>query len=81
MSAKFTARLNPCRSSPTATREKALPSRRQPINESNLILFGRALNKTINELHRQIASQSANLDSSKEEHAYGPRAPIGQLLH
>jgi hypothetical protein len=41
-----------------------LSFRQQPINETNLILFGQALLKAINTLHRQKTSRSANLDTS-----------------
>jgi hypothetical protein len=43
--------------------ENVLPFRRQPINRTNPIWFGQAPFKTINKLHRQKASCSANLDS------------------
>jgi hypothetical protein len=45
-----------------ATRKNLLSFRQQPINETNLILFGQALRKAINTLHRQKTSCSANLD-------------------
>jgi hypothetical protein len=57
------ARLNPCPSLINATRKNLLSFRQQPINETNLILFGQALLKAINTLHRQKTSCSANLDS------------------
>src|SRR5882757_1356580 len=40
-----------------------MPLRTQPINRTNLILFGQALFRPINKLHRQKARCSANLDS------------------
>jgi hypothetical protein len=39
------ARLNPCPSFISATRKNLLSFRQQPINETNLILFGQALLK------------------------------------
>jgi hypothetical protein len=43
--------------------ENLLSFRKQPIHRTNPILFGQALFKAINNLHRQKASCSANLDS------------------
>jgi hypothetical protein len=50
------ARLNPCPSLINATRKNLLSFRQQPINETNLILFGQALLKAINTLHCQKIS-------------------------
>jgi len=61
----YAARLNPCPSFINATRKNLLPFRQQPINRTNLILFGQALFKAINKLHRQKANCSANLDTSE----------------
>ncbi len=47
------ARLNPCPSFLNATRKNLLSFRQQPINETNLILFGHALLQAINKLHGQ----------------------------
>jgi hypothetical protein len=74
-------RLNPCTSFINATRKNLLPFRQQPINKTNLILFGQALFKAINKSHRQKANCSGNLDSSEVQPSLRDLIRKSSFLH